>query len=146
MLKNEALEANMTVEPETTPTQKASNLQALGIILLSVALGAVGQLVFKAAMNSIGVLEPSLELLVRMATNPLLLLGGGIFGASTVLWLLALSRADLSFAYPFLSLTYVAVLLGGALLFSEQITPPRIIGFVVVVAGLIIVARGEQST
>ena len=135
----------MPVESEATPTREAGNLQALGIILFSVALGAIGQLVFKAAMNSIGVLEPSLELLLRMVTNPLLLLGGGIFLGSPVLWLLALGRADLSFAYPFLSLTYVAVLLGGALLFGEQITAPRIIGFVVVVAGLMIVARGEQK-
>jgi len=143
VLKNEALQTPVTTHTGAAP--RTANMQALGLILLSVALGAVGQLVFKAAMSSIGALQLSLDLLLRMATNPLLLLGVAIFGVSTVLWLLALSRAELSFAYPFLSLTYVVVLIGGALLFKEQITLPRILGFVVVVVGLLVVARGEKS-
>jgi len=49
-------------------------------------------------------------------------------------------RAELSFAYPFLSLTYIAVLIGGAILFHDQITLLRIVGFVVVMAGLLLIA------
>jgi drug/metabolite transporter (DMT)-like permease len=68
-----------------------------------------------------------------------------LYGISAVFWLLALRQADLSFAYPFLSLTYIAVLFGGALLFHETVTFWRIGGFVVVIAGLLIIARGEQA-
>jgi drug/metabolite transporter (DMT)-like permease len=126
-------------------TSKNANFQVLGFILISVLLNAVGQLVFKAAMNSLGPLELSLDMALRMAVNPLLLLGLVIYAGSTFLWLMSLSKADLSFAYPFLSLTYFLVLLGGAVLFAEQITVTRIIGFVVVVVGLLIVARSEQK-
>jgi drug/metabolite transporter (DMT)-like permease len=80
-----------------------------------------------------------------MATNPLLLIGLVIYAASTFLWLISLSKADLSFAYPFLSLTYFVVLLGGAVLFAEQITVARVAGFIVVIIGLLIVARSEQK-
>lgn len=138
----------MIDQPETTVRRQPANIQSIGMILLSVAFGAIGQLIFKAAMNSLvqgGPLELSVDTLLRMATSPLLLLGLGVFGVSTLLWLLSLSRADLSFAYPFLSLTYFAVLLGGALLFNEAITPARVIGFVVVITGLLIVARSGKT-
>ena len=117
-------------------------------VVISVAFGAVGQLTLKAGMNSVrgnnAALQLSVDTLIHMATNPLLLVGIAIFGVSTLLWLLALSKADLSFAYPFLSLTYMAVLVGGAVLFNERITLPRILGFAVIIAGVFVVARSEQ--
>lgn len=121
-----------------------ANVQAIGILLASVAFGAVGQLVLKAGMNGLGKLQLSADTLLRMATSPLLLVGIAIFVISTLLWLLALAKADLSFAYPFLSLTYLAVLVGGALLFREAVTLPRVLGFVVIITGVWIVARSEQ--
>lgn len=127
-----------------TPKSSA-NLQSVGLVLASVAFGAVGQLTLKAAMNGLGQLQLSAETLLRMATSPLLLIGVAIFGVSTLLWLLALSKADLSFAYPFLSLTYIAVLVGGAVLFHERVTIDRVLGFAVIVTGVWIVARSEKK-
>jgi drug/metabolite transporter (DMT)-like permease len=128
---------------------KSGNLQSIGILLTSVAFGAVGQLTLKAGMNSVSTnskaLQLSVDTLLRMATNPLLLLGIAIFGVSTLLWLLALSKADLSFAYPFLSLTYTAVLIGGAVLFHESITIPRVIGFAIIISGVWVVSRSEPK-
>jgi drug/metabolite transporter (DMT)-like permease len=131
------------VQAETrSPTNR--NSQAIGIVLASVACGAVGQLVLKAGMNSVGQAQLNADTFLRMATNPLLLVGLAIFGISTLLWLFALGRADLSFAYPFLSLTYLVVLIGGAYLFGDQINLLRIVGFVVIVTGVFIVARSER--
>jgi drug/metabolite transporter (DMT)-like permease len=132
------------------PTETNGNIQSIKILLISVAFGAVGQLTLKAGMNSVrGDAETPLQLstdtLLRMATNPLLLLGIAIFGIGTLLWLLALSRADLSFAYPFVSLIYMAVLIGGVFLFHERIIIARIFGFAVIVTGVWIVARSEQK-
>lgn len=132
-------------ESQPTATGRTANTRAIGLVLLSVAFGAVGQLVLKAGMNSLGKLQFSPEALLAMATSPLLLVGITIFCVSTLLWLLALSRADLSFAYPFLSLTYIAVLIGGAVLFHEQITVDRVLGFLIIVAGVWIVARSEKA-
>lgn len=130
------------------PVASSANLQSLGFVLSSVAFGAVGQLVLKAGMNSLGAggVQFTGETLIRMATNPLLIVGIAIFLVSTVLWLLALSKADLSFAYPFLSLTYMAVLVGGAFLFHEQVTLSRVIGFAIIVTGVWIVARSEKKS
>jgi drug/metabolite transporter (DMT)-like permease len=131
---------------ELKRVKSSANLQSLGFVLSSVAFGAVGQLVLKAGMNSLGKSQFSVETLIAMATNPLVLVGVAIFGISTLLWLAALTKADLSFAYPFLSLSYIAVLVGGALLFHEAVTLGRVIGFVVIVAGVWIVARGEKQS
>ena len=144
MLGNQTISSTPDT-PAKTAVSKNANFQVLGFILISVFLNAIGQLVFKAAMNSLGPLEISLDMFLRMALNPLLLLGMVIYAGSTFLWLISLSKADLSFAYPFLSLTYFVVLLGGAVLFAEQITATRVIGFVVVVVGLLIVARSERK-
>ncbi len=127
----------------------SANVQSIGMVLASVAFGAVGQLTLKAGMNSIvqsyGKLQLSVDTLLHMATNPLLIVGIAIFGVSTLLWLFALAKADLSFAYPFLSLTYLAVLIGGAFLFGDKVTLPRVLGFAVIIAGVWIVARSEQK-
>jgi len=92
-----------------------------------------------------GKLQLSLDTLIHMATNPLLIVGIAIFGVSTLLWLFALAKADLSFAYPFLSLTYLAVLIGGAFLFGDKVTVPRVLGFAVIIIGVFIVARSDQK-
>ncbi len=135
--------------PDETKIVPSANMQAIGIVLASVAFGAVGQLTLKAGMNSIvqnyGKLQLSSDTLIHMATNPLLIVGIAIFGISTLLWLFALAKADLSFAYPFLSLTYLVVLIGGAFLFGDKVTLPRVLGFAVIIAGVWIVARSEQK-
>ena len=134
-----------TQPSDAISVSKNANIQSIGLIVGSVAFGAIGQLILKAGMKSLGPLQLSVATLVSMATSPLLLVGIAIFGISTLLWLLALMKADLSFAYPFLSLTYIAVLIGGAVLFQENVTLPRMIGFAIIVAGVLIVARSEQK-
>ncbi len=138
-----------SLPPAEIKPVSSANMQSLGIVLASVAFGAVGQLTLKAGMNSLvqsyGKLQLSADTLIHMATNPLLIVGIAIFGISTLLWLFALAKADLSFAYPFLSLTYLAVLIGGAFLFGDSVTIPRVLGFAVIIAGVWIVARSEQK-
>jgi drug/metabolite transporter (DMT)-like permease len=132
------------IESGAQAGQRARNLSALGLILLSVVLAGSGQLIFKAAMNSLGELELTLPGLVALVTSPLLLLGLAVFFVSALLWLVALLRADLSFAVPFLSLSYVIVLTGSYTLFHEHIGPLRLVGFALIVLGLFVVARGER--
>jgi drug/metabolite transporter (DMT)-like permease len=132
------------VDSVTQAGQRARNLSALGLILLSVVLAGSGQLIFKAAMNSLGELELTLPGLVALVTSPLLLVGLAVFFVSALLWLVALLRADLSFAVPFLSLSYVIVLTGSYTLFHEHIGPLRLVGFALIVLGLFVVARGER--
>jgi hypothetical protein len=78
---------------------------AVTYILVSVLTGAVGQVLLKKGMGSMGALTLTRSelggLLWRMITNPYVVIGLGIYVCGTVFWLTALSRVDLSYAYPF---------------------------------------------
>ncbi len=79
--------------------------------------------------------------LMRIATNPFVVVGLLIYVSGTLFWLAALSRVDLSFAYPFASLSYVLMLAAAWLLFSENITWMRILGTLVVGLGVLLISR-----
>jgi drug/metabolite transporter (DMT)-like permease len=95
-------------------------------------------------VNRIGELQFAPGTIVDLASNPLLWLGLVVYGVSALLWLVALMRLDLSFAYPFIGLTYVIVLAGGAVFFNDHITPLRVLGIVLIIAGLTVMAWGAR--
>lgn len=138
------METSMNPDAAVLPRKNLTAL-SLAIVLFSVLAGALGQMLFKAAVNSTGELTLTPEALIGLFTTPVFLLGLLVFAVSALTWLIALMRVDLSFAYPFLSLSYVIVTLGGALVFHENVTLPRLLGVAVIIAGLLIVAYGESN-
>lgn len=114
-------------------------------ILISVLGGAVGQILLKKGMNSIGEITLSLQNIVnviwKMLTNPYVFIGLVIYVLSVIFWLAALSRVELSYAYPFASLSYVIMFLASWLLLNETITPMRILGTLVVGIGVFLISR-----
>ncbi len=119
---------------------------AVVYILISVLGGAVGQLLLKRGMNTMGPLTLSVSdiftILLKMASNPFVIIGLMVYVASTVFWLTALSRVDLSYAYPFASLSYVIMLVASWQIFHENISPLRLLGTFVIAMGVFIVSRG----
>lgn len=125
---------------------KAAGMQtAILYILISVLFSTVGQLLLKGGMNNIGSVTLSFNRLFptlwHMAVNPGVFFGLIIYGIGTIFWLAALSRADLSYAYPFASLSYVIMLAASWALFDEKITLARIIGTVVICIGVLVIYR-----
>jgi drug/metabolite transporter (DMT)-like permease len=118
---------------------------ALIYILVAVLASAVGQLVLKKGMSSMGVLTLGTgqlgSILARIITNPYVLLGLVIYACGTLFWLVALSRVDLSYAYPFVSFSYVVMLVASWLLLNEQISLLRIAGSAVVILGVLLISR-----
>lgn len=118
---------------------------AIVYILISVLSGATGQILLKKGMGSMGPLTLTIEqignILWRVGTNPYVVLGLAIYVGGTVFWLAALSRVDLSYAYPFASLSYIVMLTASWQLFDENITPLRLLGTVVVCLGVFLISR-----
>lgn len=118
---------------------------AISYILISVLAGATGQIMLKHGMLLIGevTLSPDqvISVLWRLATNPFVVGGLALYAGGTVFWLAALSRVDLSYAYPFASLSYVIMLMAAWLLFAEHITPLRLLGTLVVGLGVLLISR-----
>jgi drug/metabolite transporter (DMT)-like permease len=118
---------------------------AILYILVSVFFSTVGQLLLKSGMNKLGSVTLSLNqlfpILWRMATNPGVFFGLVLYLFGTIFWLAALSRVDLSYAYPFASLSYVVMLLASWMMFDEKITLARIMGTVVICIGVFLIYR-----
>lgn len=113
------------------------------VLLLSVVTGALGQVSLKK-----GMLSTRVGSLAELASSPGVLLGNGwlwlggaLYGASFALWLVVLSRMDLSKAYPMVSLGYLVTSLLGVLLFGEHLSATRISGLAVVMVGVFLLAR-----
>lgn len=116
----------------------------LTIILTSVFLAVAGQVFMKLGMNQVGAVKVSLDavwpFIWGIFTNVKVMTGLICYAGSTLLWLVALSRANLNFVYPFTALTFVLVMLASGIIFSEPVTLQKIVGFVLISGGIILVA------
>jgi drug/metabolite transporter (DMT)-like permease len=114
------------------------------IVLVSIALGACGQLMLKAAARD---LPPFKDLglgglLGRIFTSPMILAAFLAFFISAVLWIVAIRKTSISTAYPATALSYIIIFIGGSLLFNEVITWRHWTGAGLIVSGIaLIVAR-----
>jgi len=115
------------------------------LILAVVTTNAISQLLLKHGMNTIGRFDFAGANLLRtlpvVALNPFVIGGLMVLVFSMGLHLMALSRVDISFAYPFLSVSYVLVLIASYFWFGESINTARIAGIGLICVGTLFVAR-----
>jgi glycosyltransferase involved in cell wall biosynthesis/multidrug transporter EmrE-like cation transporter len=123
-------------------------LVLLAFILLSVTLAAVAQLTLKHGINQVTAqgaqpldLKDPAGTAVRIASSASVWFGLVIFALSAAVWLIVLSRASLSFAYPFASLTYVIILMFDRFVLDQSIPGIRYAGVALIIAGIILVSR-----
>jgi drug/metabolite transporter (DMT)-like permease len=132
-------------DPESHHPKEGSRIMLIGLILMSVALAATAQLTLKHGMNQVteasGTATLSGGSVRAIVTNVSVVGGLLIFGLSAVVWLMVLSRASLSFAYPFASLTYVLILLADKFVLHEEIPVLRWAGVFAIMTGIIMVAQ-----
>jgi multidrug transporter EmrE-like cation transporter len=118
---------------------------ASALVLFGVLLNAAAQLLLKAGTNAIGPFEFSAANLVpigwKVATQPYILGGLACYVVSVAVWILALSRVEVSVAYPMLSIGYVVNALAAYALFGEAVGPQRLVGIGVIIVGVYLVAR-----
>ncbi len=110
-------------------------------ILISIGINVVGQSVLKLGVNKLGTLSLGFDSILKAFTSPLVLGGLALYVVSSVFWILGLSHKDLSYAYPMLSLGYLAIVLVSWLFLGEQITALRILGVVFISIGVSLVFK-----
>lgn len=116
---------------------------SLGLIGLSIITGVVGQTAIKMGISRPGTAEGADGLvgLVKMIlSSPLVLLGLCFYGVGALAWIAALTRLDLSVAYPFLALNFVLIALSSWLVLNERIPLLRWAGIAVICGGILLVA------
>jgi multidrug transporter EmrE-like cation transporter len=118
---------------------------ALALVLGAIVLGTCAQLLLKAGTSSVGAFEftpaNALPVGLRLALEPRILAGTGCYAASLVVWIMALSRTDVSVAYPMVSIGFALNALLAWWLLGEAVTPLRWLGIAVIIAGVYLVAR-----
>jgi drug/metabolite transporter (DMT)-like permease len=123
----------------------------IATILLSVGLAAVAQLALKAGMNHVNAdLSPATfglngAGLRAVVAEPFVWLGLALFAISAVIWLLVLSQAALSFAYPFAALTYVLILLFDHFVLDDPVPGLRWLGVAFIGFGIFLVSRTPHT-
>ena len=119
-------------------------------LLIAITLGAFGQVSLKYGMKQFGGLgQPGVGLatnVVRAVFTPYVLLGFALYAISSGFWLVVLGSWNLSYAYPMIAISYVAVVLLSRVFFKEQVMPLQWLGIMFMVTGLVLVARFGQQT
>ncbi len=118
-------------------------IKNLLLIIFTVFLNTAGQFMMKAGINRIGKIDLTrfLEFLPRVVTSGFVLGGFLAYALSAVLWIVILSRAELSWAFPMVSLSYVLTALFSPFLLGESFSLQRFIGILVICAGVFLVGR-----
>ena len=119
---------------------------SIGLILLAVALGVAGQLTLKLGMDQVGrlgaeALAQPLHSALRVVTNPLVIVGLGLYVLGAAVWLPVLSRVPLSLAYPVLALSYAFTPALAWLVLGESVPGLRWAGIATICAGVFLVSR-----
>lgn len=118
------------------------HLYIFGTIIFTV----YGQLILKWRISVYGSLPDQLLdklfFLIRALCDPFIISGFAAASIAALCWMAAMTKFDLSYAYPFMSIPFVFVLFLSAFFFQEAITMPKIIGMVFIIAGITIGAQG----
>lgn len=119
-------------------------------VLGGVLLNAMAQLLLKAGANSAGEISLSAgastlwRTALGLAQHPGILGGLACYVVSVVVWIVALSRVDVSIAYPMLSIGYVVNAALAWWLFGEAVNTQRWLGIGVIVVGVLLVANSGK--
>lgn len=122
------------------------SLTDLMSIFLTIILNVYTQLVLKWQVAQAGPMpvdnRQRLLFLTGLVLNPWIISALVATFVGMLSWMTALSKFPLSFVYPFVSLTFILVLLGSAVFFHEPVSPPKLIGFGFIVVGILFISQG----
>ena len=116
------------------------------LIIFSVSLSAIAQIALKTGMSSPRIQSaiqnaPGIDLVWDIATNWFVIFGLALYFFGALVWLLVLARVDVTMAYPFVGLGFILTMILGAWFLSEPVSAIRIVGTLLVVAGVALISR-----
>lgn len=121
-------------------------IHPLWLVVVNVGLGVVGQFFLKRGMTIVGdtLTGSPFQFFFKAFTSPFVLGGLAFYVVSLLIWLVVLSKVDLSLAYPLISLSYVFVILVSWLFLGESINLLRILAVVFIMIGVILLGQSAR--
>lgn len=110
----------------------------LALLIIVPIMISLGQFLFKmAGRNLSGNLGRDL---LAIAFQPYFIGAIILYGIASFLWVIALSKTDISRAYPFMASGFVIVPLLGYFLLNETLSLPFFAGTVLIIAGIAVIS------
>ena len=119
-------------------------MEAIVLVLISTLLGVLGQLSLKQGMKNIGNFEVKDFLSSRifeLVAEKFVVIGIVLYAIATLLWLVVLSKAELSFAYPMLAIGYILIAIFSKIFFGENVTFVRFFGILLISMGVFLLLK-----
>lgn len=115
------------------------------MVAMTILLTCYGQLVIKWQVSTFKACASGplsrLPQLVQLLLQPWIISAFiAAFGAS-LCWMLAVSKLELSKAYPFMALNFLIVCLVAVPMFGESFSATKAVGLLTVIAGLVIISH-----
>lgn len=121
------------------------NLATFGFIITGICLNAIAQLLLKAGTNAVGAIHLNAENWfstgLKLATQLPIIGGLSCYVVSVLVWIIGLSRVDVTVAYPMLSIGYIINAFGAWYFLGEAISAQRMLAIGIIVVGVVLLAR-----
>ncbi len=111
------------------------------IIISSIACSALAQIMLKLGMSRQSIDSITAESLIRLFLNPFIIAGMGLYITAMLIWLYVLKQVEVSYAYPFTALGFVLVMAISYFFMAEQVTPLRLAGIGLIIAGIFLISK-----
>jgi len=120
-------------------------MQSLLLVLFCTFVNAASQVFIKKGTASLGPHPSMMETALGILTHPMLFAGYALLGTSTVLFVLALRRGELSLLYPVLTLGYVWVTILSVVIFQDSMNIFKIAGVATIILGVAVLGRASNQ-
>lgn len=114
-------------------------------ILLTILFAVASQFLMRWQATTIGGMPQGLieklSFFIGLISNPWILLAFFFTGLSALFWFIAMTKFELSYAYPFVSLNYVLVLILAPFILNESVSPSKVLGTLIIFAGILILVK-----
>ena len=121
------------------------NITTFAFILGGVCLNAVAQLLLKAGTNAVGVIHLTPQNWfatgIKLATQMPILGGLACYVISVGVWIIGLSRVDVTIAYPMLSMGYIISAIGAWYFLGEAVSAQRLLAIGIIIVGVVLLTR-----
>lgn len=136
------------VTPAENSTPRGINVTVFALILVAVCLEVAGQMLYKAGLDRATPVPGSLLEIPNLLafaghalSNWRVLAGLGVYAGEVLLWWIVLSKAEVSYAFPLTSLSYVLLLAVAGFILHEHVNWERWLGAITIVVGVFLITR-----
>lgn len=112
------------------------------VIFVSVGLNASATLFIKKGAEVLNDPDILQNVFFKVFLNSFILTGLACYAISILLWIYALSKVDVSIAYPMISVGFIINVIAAWYLFGEPLGVLKLIGIFFIIIGVFFISRG----